>query len=304
MTLSNTAVENSLFGYIPNLGANAFAVAIASILLLYHISAGALFRQWWFGTCWAITMLLELLGYAARVRAKWDISNIELYEMQSVCLVIGPVFMTAGLYYLLAKYIQVHGVRYSPLRPMTYSAIFITCDVFALFLQGAGGGLSGGSNESSRSTGKWVMVGGTAFQAITLFVFVILHGIVVRNVKREINIQKFSIRFVNVRERKLFPLLAPFTMISAIFVFIRSIYRAIEFGKGLKGPLLMNETYFLVLDGLMILLGSLPFLVHPGMMLGSQPIPVQGVHTKPDEVIEDDRSSNINLSFTSPNKIY
>lgn len=278
MNYPSSEVENSFFGYIPNLGVNAFAVTMACLLLLYHVSAGVFFRQWWFGVSWTITMLLELIGYSARLKAREDIHSRSLYEMHSICLVIAPIFMAAGLYYLLAKYIQVYGQRYSPLRPMAYSAIFISCDVFALFLQGAGGGLASGNGQED--TGKWILIGGTVLQSLTLIVFFILHGIIIRNVRREKDTDNFSRRFAAVRSRRFFPLLAPFTMVSSVFVLVRSIYRSAEFGNGLRSSLITTERYFLILDGLMILIGALPFLIHPGAMLGTDPIPVKGVHKR------------------------
>lgn len=287
MSYSSHDIETSIFGYVPNVGANSFAIAIACILFLYHSWSGVKFRQWWFGTCWSVTMLLELIGYAGRVEAISDINSRRLYEMQSICIIIAPLFMNAGLYYLLAKYIRVHGDRYAAMKPASYSAVFISCDIIALVLQGLGGFLASGRGTSRRSLGKGIMIGGAAFQAATLLIFLVLHALVVRNIRREKYSENFSFQYASIRTRRMFHLLAPFTMLSALFVFVRSIYRVAEFCNGIRGPLIMNEVYFLTLDSLMILLAALPFFVHPGMMLGTSHIPVRSLHRRTEKTIEE-----------------
>jgi hypothetical protein len=53
----------------------------------------------------------------------------------------------------------------------------------------------------------------------------------------------------------------------------------IELAEGWSGFLIVNERFFLVLDGLIIYLGVLGLsLVHPGFALGRDVIPVKGLH--------------------------
>lgn len=281
----------SVFGYVPNLAANLVGLVLFAILLAYHVFMALWYRQWWFGVTWVLTMVLELLGYIARVKCNSDITNEKMYEMQLVCLIIGPVFMTAGLYYLLAKYIQVHGVRYSRLRPMDYSAIFITSDVVSLIIQAAGGGIAASLQRTPVNLvtrGGWIMFAGIFVQVISLTVFVILLLHLVWCVNHEQDKSQYAPRFRSVRERPLFKFFIPAIAISVMFIWIRSVYRLVELGEGWDGHLMNTERYFLALDGLMILLGCIPFLVHPGMMLGKEKIPVEGLHTKPGQKINED----------------
>ena len=53
--------------------------------------------------------------------------------------------------------------------------------------------------------------------------------------------------------------------ISSVLIFIRSMYRVIEYAQGFTGYLITHEVYLYVLDALMMLLVQLLFnLVHPG----------------------------------------
>lgn len=175
---------HSKYGYEPNLAANMVGLVLFAVLLAYHVILGIWYRQWWFGLTWSITMILEVVGYVGRIEGHFTLNDG--FKMQLVCLIIGPVFMTAGLYYLLAKYIQIHGTQYSPLRPMGYAAVFITSDVISLVIQAAGGGTAASGKHypvDLVERGGWVMFAGIALQVISLTVFFFLVLYVVYRVR-------------------------------------------------------------------------------------------------------------------------
>ena len=68
-----------------------------------------------------------------------DMGNLNDFLDQIICLTIAPAFFTGGVYYLLAKLVVIYGEKYSLLKPMQYSIIFITCDVISLVVQAIGG---------------------------------------------------------------------------------------------------------------------------------------------------------------------
>lgn len=247
-------------------------------------------------------MLLEVLGYIGRVKGHFDINDFQMFEMQLVCLIIGPVFLTAGLYYLLAKYIQIFGIQYSPLKPMDYCAIFITSDVVSLIIQAAGGGIAATLKRHPVNLverGGWIMFAGIFVQVVSLTVFTILLVYVVSQVRREQDKSRYDPMFREVRRKPLFKFLIPLMLISIMFIWIRSVYRLVELGEGWNGKLMTTERYVLVLDGLMIFLSCIPFLIHPGAILGKQEIPVVGLHTKRDKSVdhkfnaEEDKKSHL-----------
>lgn len=67
------------------------------------------------------------------------------------------------------------GEDISRLRPRNYAIVFVSCDVFALVLQGAGGALTSmapDDNPGLRDTGVNIMIAGLAFQVATLTLFI------------------------------------------------------------------------------------------------------------------------------------
>ncbi|KAH3681361.1 hypothetical protein WICPIJ_007679, partial [Wickerhamomyces pijperi] len=69
---------------------------------------------------------------------------------------------------------------------------------------------------------------------------------------------------------RLFRLFVLAIALAALFVFIRCIYRVIELADGWRGFLVIHEIYFLILEGAMMGLTILVFIiVHPGFVLGN-----------------------------------
>jgi hypothetical protein len=92
-----------------------------------------------------------------------------------VCLTIGPAFISAAIYLCLARIVAVYGEQYSRLKPRTYSLLFASFDLIALLLQSGGGAIAVTADTKGFSdTGIYIMLGGLAFQAISLVVFMTL----------------------------------------------------------------------------------------------------------------------------------
>jgi len=69
----------------------------------------------------------------------------------------------------------VYGRQHSRVAPQLYTYIFIGCDVFALALQGAGGGLAATARTHAGSlTGAHVMVAGLVWQVVSMSLFLAL----------------------------------------------------------------------------------------------------------------------------------
>lgn len=278
----------NLFGYVPNLAANVVGCVLFGIILLVQIGMGFYTKDWWMLVTWGITAGLELTGYIGRAVANQYPFSDPMYKMQLVCLIIAPAFMAAGLYYQLAVQVTIYGEHFSVLKPMIYTAIFTTGDVVSLFVQAAGGGTAAAQLDSDAGpgTGGWVMVGGIAFQVLVLSCFIILFVIAnVRIFKKE-NRNLWDPRYEEVRQRKYFNFWLPCICISLLFLFIRSVYRIVELSEGWTGHLMRTERYFLVLDGLMIIIGMVPLTVfHPGICYGY--VRVRGLHYKDRKETEE-----------------
>ncbi|KAK6454530.1 putative transporter or flippase transmembrane protein [Scheffersomyces xylosifermentans] len=141
-------------------------------------------RYHWFNISFVLGLGLETLGYVARVMSMPNMSNMNLYLIQLVCLTIAPAFVMAGIYYLFAQLVVVHGRQFSFLKPMWYSYLFMGCDFASLFMQSAGGAIasSAAHNNGDSGLGRNIMVAGMVFQVVAMSAFLIFWFIFLRRV--------------------------------------------------------------------------------------------------------------------------
>lgn len=138
--------------------------------------------------------LIETLGWSARlwsaVSTEWIplnggfwYSNPQAFLMQIATLIISPVFLTAGMFYLhrlttrsvsklifsltmtgwyilLGKIIKTFGPQYCRFNTKTYAIIFICGDVISLVIQAVGGGMASAADTlEGANNGAYIMVG-------------------------------------------------------------------------------------------------------------------------------------------------
>lgn len=273
-TLYTREMDNSYYGYAPNLGANLAAAIGFGILLLFQIFFGLKYRQWWFGITIVIFLICEVIGYIARVLAHSNPDVWATFMVQIIVLTFAPSFLMAGIYSLPAKYGVIYGQKTSPMRPMWYTYIFVTVDIFAILLQGGGGGIAASSNGNN-SLGTNIMIAGLALQVVSMLFFagLCLHFIhKVCQQKRKYSSTSTAIddgfdpRYQHIRNRKMFIPLVYAIFVSFTLIFIRCVFRTVELGMGWGNTLMDHEIYFLILETLMVFLGVIPItVVHPGM---------------------------------------
>lgn len=275
-----------------------FAIVFA-LLVVSHLGISLVKRTPYFGVCLVAGSLLEAAGYIARLMSIGNYSDKDRYICQIICLTLAPAFVMAGVYYLLAQLMVIHGRKYTILRPLWYSYIFIVCDICSLFIQAAGGGLAAIRLQVLESTkvGTIIMTVGVAFQvfSMTLFLFFLINFLwriyfkASSNVKflvaklgalffqtrrgkdlqqQELN-QMYDQRFRETIDRPLFGYY-PLAIVGAcFFIYVRCIYRLIELSEGWSGYLITHEEYVMTLDGLQVLITCVILLAfHPGLILG------------------------------------
>ena len=91
-------LDQTIYGYYPNVGANAFFAAIFGICLIANSYLGIRYRTWtylialWFGC------LGEIVGFIGRIILLSNPWSATGFEMQICCLIISPAFFAAGVY--------------------------------------------------------------------------------------------------------------------------------------------------------------------------------------------------------------
>lgn len=111
------------------------------------------------------------------------------------------------------------------------------------------------------ATGTHIMVAGIVFQLFSITIFVVCAVDFIRRTMRKRLLQSVN--------GSVIPLFAAM-ILSIVCIYIRSIYRTIELVQGWDGYLITHESYFIALDGAMMVVSVAVFnVLHPGWMLPS-----------------------------------
>lgn len=249
------------YNYVPSLAAGVLFCVLFGLSMVVHIVQFTWKRTWWCSV-FAIGCLVELLGWAARAWSSQCPYMSTAFLMQISTLIIAPTFYTAGAYILLGRLIKIFGRNSSALSPNLYLWIFCTCDVLSLVIQALGGGIaSGEANKVNGNTapGTNIMVVGIIFQMASITVFVLFAADFLRRTMRKRLLQSWSHPAV--------PLLGAMVL-SAVCIYIRSIYRTIELLQGWNGYLITTQRFFIALDASMMVIAVAIFnVIHPGCYL-------------------------------------
>ena len=253
-------VNATLYGYYPNLGANAFLTALFGICFIATIVIGIMTKTWTYTLALGIGTFLEAAGYAGRVimnNNPWSESG---FKLQICCLVLGPSFVAAAIYLTLKHFVLYCGPQHSLIKARLYPWLFIGCDFGSIVLQACGGGMAaagGTTNKKLIDAGNNLIVAGIAFQVVTMAVCGILVLVYIwryrkaRSLRNEHN-EKSSYELdkeQGVRLGKV-KLLGWIIVLAYTTVLIRCIYRLPEMAGGWGNALMRNETEFLLLDGM------------------------------------------------------
>ncbi|KAG8525562.1 uncharacterized protein KY384_009206 [Bacidia gigantensis] len=255
-TLEICPIILSVYQYQPSIAAQAVFIALFGISALIHLYQGIRWRTWTFMGCVVTGCICELIGYPGRITLHDDPFSFNGFLIQIICITFAPVFMTAAIYFTLAKIVNYLGPQYARFPAKFYYWVFIPCDVISLVLQAIGGA------ESSQSTGDnsaavSISIAGLSFQVFTLCVFISLS-------------LEFAWRYYKAtkNEKKLptkFRVFVAFLSGAIVLILIRCIYRIDELSDGYSGPLIHNEGLFIGLEGVMIIVAAFFLNVaHPG----------------------------------------
>jgi len=286
--------DNSPYGYIPTKWITILFVALYSSITAIHTFQAIRHRIWWLLFTFVFCAIGEIIGSGGRLWSSTQSLPLTMdpFLMQICCTIIAPTFMTAGMFFVFGRIINMVGPEYSRLTPKVYAYVFVGADVVALVVQSVGGAQASSANTGAQSNqGAKVMVGGIIIQmaAITLYIAVqaeylwrvfknrpirpVSTGAVTPSAEKDGALgQSESPSVISVigKERITRNIAAMLIGmgIAAVFIYIRSIYRTIELLDGWNGPIIENETLFNVLDGTMIFLALVTLSIfHPGRLL-------------------------------------
>ena len=170
-------VEASTYGDFFNLGACIFYTVFYAIALVYTTIIGIRGRTWTFSTFLGIGIVLELMGYAARIAMSpiGTVWNYGAFVIQLVMLILAPTLVAAAISVTFKWIVIQKGVQYSVLRPNLYPWIFVGTDFLSIIIQAIGGAISatatgGETNTKLLDIGSDLLVAGVAFQVCLLII--------------------------------------------------------------------------------------------------------------------------------------
>jgi RTA1 like protein len=242
-------IERSIYGYYPDLGPNAFFAAFFGVFMITNAVLGIRYRSWTFLVAMVLGCLSECLGYIGRVLLNDNPFSEAGFEMQICCLTLAPAFIAAGIYLTLKHVVICFGEEHSYLKPKYYTWLFISCDIFSLILQGAGGGIAATAhnNRSLQLVGNDLMMAGICFQVVTLLAFGGMASAYCVRLSRSKN--PLSDGAESVKRSAGFKLFAAGFLLAFLTVFTRCVYRIAEMAGGWRNPIMQSEVDFIVLDG-------------------------------------------------------
>ncbi|CEL10936.1 hypothetical protein ASPCAL14043 [Aspergillus calidoustus] len=279
-TLETCSIEDAYIHYQPSIPGNAIYIALFGILLIVQAVQLPLYRMWGFSLSMIAGLLLEVLGYSARILFHDDPFNFDWFLMNLISLSLGPVFFCAALYFLLGRIVVVYnGEDISRLRPRMYAIFFVSCDAIALAMQSAGGAITSTADDADmRTTGTNVMIAGLAFQVAALTLFIYLGSEFAFRLRRRTreaqrngssdSENRKDDGYAAIREKRRWKVWIFTVALSTLLVYIRSIFRVVELNGGYDSELANDEIAFMVLEGAMISIMCICMTaIHPGFAL-------------------------------------
>ncbi|KAI0766864.1 RTA1-domain-containing protein [Trametes elegans] len=268
------ADASPFYGYTPTRSVCVLFVILYLASTLLHSWQAIRSRALWLLPTVGLAGLLEFLGWIARTKGSFDPASKMSFIIQSSVLVLAPTPFVGALFIAFGRATKHTGSEYSRLKPRLYSRIFLTCDIISLFIQGGGGGISATSMDDPAKArlGSNIIIAGLVFQLISITIFCYLAGEYAYRRSRNEPFRtpdaelswRASYSAVVGPMRKLMIAL----WVCTALIYIRSIYRLIEFADGFSGTIAHTQVLFNVFDGLMVTLAMLTLnAVHPGMLL-------------------------------------
>ena len=189
----------------------------------------------WFMLTVTVTALLESAGYATRVYMLSS-PGLSPYVTSQGLLIISPVLLSIVNYIAAGRILRCVDTSKGWLKPTWVGWLFTASDVLCLILQGSGGGMSASIDESSRNLGRSLLLVGLAIQMFFFTMFLFL------------TIYIHRCKAYGLRGNEVFRpvFIGLYTTIGLMYV--RNVFRFIEFTQGYVGYLATHEVYFYIFD--------------------------------------------------------
>ncbi|KAM0718192.1 hypothetical protein Q7P37_006524 [Cladosporium fusiforme] len=252
-------IDFKLFRYDPNLGAAVFFVILFAAVSILHTYQYIATRTWFF-TAFIVGCWFEVIGFIARCVAAQQSPNwsVGVYTIHTILVLVAPSVFAASIYMCLGRIIKItDGERHSLIRAKWLTKIFVVGDVMSFLMQGAGGGIMASGSLEGVHTGEKVIIGGLVVQILFFTCFVVVAGVFHARLVRVPT--SSSMRTEGLWRSSLLSLYA-----GSVLIWVRCVFRLIEYAQGNDGYLISHEAYLYIFDALLMLMVMVIFaVVHP-----------------------------------------
>ncbi|KAH6957475.1 RTA1 like protein [Fusarium avenaceum] len=232
--------DDSYYPYTPSKIAGICAAALFGILILVHIFN--LFRtRTFFCIPFLIGAIFEAIGFAARAYGHDNPTTLIPYIIQSVLILLAPIFFAASVYMFLGRIVLATGQSSkSMIRPSILTKLFVTGDVICFLIQAAGAGkMVNADDQKDRDSGNYTVLAGLLFQLAIFGFFLIIAAVFhlrVRGITSQAskvwNWQRYLISLY----------------VLGLIITFRNVFRVVEYIMGDDGYLLRHEWPIYVFD--------------------------------------------------------
>ncbi|CAG8298969.1 unnamed protein product [Penicillium salamii] len=247
------------YGYNPSQAAAIIFVVLFGVTTIWHVYI--MFQR---QTFYFVALIIGGGRYICRFLGHNNTGDMTLFVIQTLTILVAPALFAASIYMVLGRLIRlVEGEAYSPIKPSLLTKIFVGGDILSFLVQIAGSGIL----SSNFSLGKAIILVGLAAQILFFGLFVICATIFHRRLSRVPTTMSLRLdeEHVGLQWRDVTRVI----FVASALVFIRSIFRFIEFTGGMDSPM-KTEAYLYVCDStLMFLVLAVLIYWHPTKYIGN-----------------------------------
>lgn len=282
----------SFYRFEPSTAAAVIFIVLFTVVTVVHIFQMARTKTWYMiafclgGVCMStmdcccphpqllvhtnIVNKGEVAGYIGRaINANEEAGCWTLgpYVMQSVLLLIAPALMAASIYMILSRVILLtEGEAYAVIKRQWLTKIFVMGDVISLLLQSAGtllvlslagnqkalivcagGSMMAGASDTNNlmKIGEYIIIAGLFFQLAVFGVFIVVISLFHRRMNK---VPTEKSQEPSIRWRRYLTTL----YITSALIWVRSVFRVIEYLEGNDGYIMRTEAFIFVFDAALI----------------------------------------------------
>ncbi|KAF6825716.1 RTA1 domain protein [Colletotrichum musicola] len=263
----------SFYRFEPSTSAAIFFCIIFILTTALHLFQMIRTKTWYL-TAFIVAGFCEFIGYATRAKNTLEEPGcwtLMPYIIQNVLLLIAPALMAASIYMILGRIILLtDGESHALIRRKWLTKIFVTGDVISLLLQSGGGGMMAGAGPTNNfmEIGEKTIIVGLFVQLIVFGFFIVTAALFHRRMALMPTAKSHQ---PEIRWKKYLLTL----YVTSVLIWVRSMFRVIEYLEGNKGHLMTTEVYIFIFDAtLMFLVMVWMNWFHPseiGLLLRGEP---------------------------------